>query len=85
MKKQKVNKGDLFQIHPHSEKFGGQIICCEEVREWGIVGYLYMENALDSACRALPNGRAYTRVKWESLEPIGHLKWMLEWEVEDEN
>jgi len=66
--------GDVVQIDPaHDEKFGGCFMLVEEVKGWGLVGFVQVPGS----------GRAYYRVPYEKCFQIGMAQWAPE-RVEDE-
>ncbi len=81
MDKRVLEIGDIVQIHPEHENFGGQLLVVTEPKEWGCQGRLYLDTIMH-ACRY--NGRAYLRVKWENMEFVGRLKWIWEEKIEED-
>lgn len=63
-----VEIGDIVQVNPSKEVFGGCMVVVTEVREWGVQGYIQSAGA---------PGQAYIRLKWEDIEPTrGKAVWM---------
>jgi len=75
MDKRILKEGELFQINPKHELYGGQIVACSEPKKWGCQGVLFTDLEYEGLTRF--NGRAYVRIKFEDMEPIGRLEW--EW------
>lgn len=61
-KREVLRKGDLVQINPAVDTFGGSFMVVHEVNDWGVMGY--GQNAGQS-------GQWYLRVKWDDLEITG--------------
>lgn len=60
--KARVEYGDIVQVDPGKETFGGCLIVVTEVKEWGIQGYIQ---------NAGQEGQAYIRLKFEDFESTG--------------
>jgi hypothetical protein len=82
MGKRELKIGDIVQINPSHENFGGQLLVVTEPKEWGCQGRLYLDTLID-VCRC--DGRAYLRVKWENMEYVGTIEWIYESNQEHEN
>lgn len=81
MEKLELEIGDVLQLNPTYERFGGMLIVCEEPKSWGCQGYLM--SAYDfEACKF--KGRAWLRPKFQDMEFIGKLHWLLK-DSEEEN
>ena len=57
--------GDVFQIDPAVEMFGGCFIIVSEVKSWGVQGYV----------RVPGEGDAFVRKRWDVLQRIGIAVW----------
>ena len=73
-KKRDLEIGDIVQIHPEHENFGGQLLVVTDPKEWGCQGILFL--CLEIPCTRY-KGRAFLRVKWENMEFVGRCKWLL--------
>ena len=69
-KRDLLRKGDLVQINPAVDTFGGCFMVVHEVQDWGVMGY---------GQNAGQKGQWYLRVKWDDLEITGGTT---VWEVE---
>jgi hypothetical protein len=58
----KVDVGDIVQVNPELDTFGGCMVVVSEVKSWGIQGYVQ---------NAGQDGQAYIRLKTEHFEPTG--------------
>jgi len=54
--------GEIVQVDPNVETFGGCLVVVTEPKEWGIQGYVQ---------NAGSNGQAYIRLKFKDIEPTG--------------
>lgn len=61
--------GDIVQIDPEIDVFGGCFVLVTEVKSWGIQGFVQIPG--DETKR----GQAYVRKKWEEIEWCGHSVW----------
>jgi hypothetical protein len=57
-----MNVGDIVQVNPEKETFGGCMVVVTEIKAWGIQGYVQ---------NAGVNGQAYIRLKTEDFEHTG--------------
>jgi hypothetical protein len=57
-----MNIGDIVQVNPEKETFGGCMVVVTEIKAWGIQGYVQNAGA---------NGQAYIRLKTEDFEHTG--------------
>ena len=57
-----MNIGDIVQVNPEKETFGGCMVVVTEVKSWGVQGYVQNAGA---------DGQAYIRLKTEDFEPTG--------------
>lgn len=81
MDTQKLEVGDILQISPTYDRFGGMLLVVTDPKEWGAQGYLMACYNFDAVRYA---EKAYLRVKFEDMEYVGRLKWMpLEWSPKD--
>ena len=80
MEKSELKEGDLTQINPEYEKYGGMFFVVTEPKEWGAQGYLVSPHNFE-ATRF--KGLAYLRVKFAEMEYCGKIYWTLQ-EKEDE-
>jgi hypothetical protein len=60
-----VERGDIIQIRPDAH-WGGCLLLVEEVKSWGIQGYVEIPM----------KGRAYLRVPHEDYEIVGRASWV---------
>lgn len=62
--------GDIVQINPEKDVFGGCMVVVTEVKSWGIQGYVQSAGV---------DGQQYIRVKTEDFESTGGSAiWMVE-------
>jgi len=54
--------GEIVQVDPAKEVFGGCLVVVTEPKAWGIQGYVQ---------NAGSDGQAYIRLKFEEIEPTG--------------
>ena len=76
MEKRELKRGELLQINPEHETYGGQLIMCEEPKNWGCQGVLFTEHEYQGLTRY--KGRAFIRIKFEEMEPVGFMEWIWE-------
>lgn len=75
MEKRKLNPGDVVQISPeNAHQFGGMLCVVTEPKHFGCQGYL-MHYADFEACRVIPSGKAFVRLKFDDMEYVGTLTW----------
>ena|ERR1700690_832419 len=74
--------GDICQIRPEygqigqrSHIFGGMLLVVTEPKTWGAMGYLMSPYNFEATKY---KGRAYLRVKFEDMEYVGRLEWILD-------
>lgn len=65
-KGQPVHENAVVQITDESHQWFPALLIVEELKGWGVMGYLYVVTNTQE-----PNGQAYIRVKTESFERIG--------------
>ena len=53
--------------------FAGCIMVITELKAWGVQGYV---QALGE--NGKPGGQAYYRAKWDEIELVGNVEWMIE-------
>jgi hypothetical protein len=83
MEKKELLVGDLMQINPEKERYGGCFLVVTEPKAFGAQGYLISPFNLDATRY---KGVAYLRVNFSDMEYIGHIIWGLKEEFqEDEN
>lgn len=82
MEKRDLQEGDLLQLNPHHENFGGMLIVVTEPKSWGCQGYLMASRNFEATRY---KGRAYLRAKFEEMEYIGRLEWFEYIKEEDES
>lgn len=59
--------GDVVQIDPaHGLMWGGCFLLVEEVKSWGVQGFVPMPERADK-----PPGCAHLRVPWKHMELVG--------------
>lgn len=62
--------GDIVQINPEKDVFGGCMVVVTEIKSWGVQGYVQSAGV---------DGQQYIRVKTEDFEPTGGSAiWMVE-------
>lgn len=54
--------GDIMQINPAVDVFGGCMMVVTEVKKWGVQGYVQSAGV---------DGQQYVRKKWEDIEHTG--------------
>jgi hypothetical protein len=57
-----MNVGDIVQVNPNVEIFGGCMVVVTELKSWGIQGYVQSAGA---------PGQQYIRLKTEHIEATG--------------
>jgi len=57
-----MNVGDIVQVNPEVEVFGGCMVVVTELKSWGIQGYVQSAGV---------PGQQYIRLKTEQIEPTG--------------
>jgi len=57
-----VEIGDIVQVHPTKEMFGGCMVVVTELKSWGIQGYVQSAGV---------PGQQYIRLNWEDIESTG--------------
>ena len=62
MSKEAIRAGDIVQVAPEKEVFGGCMVVVTEVRSWGVQGYVQ---------NAGQDGLAYIRLKFDDFELTG--------------
>lgn len=80
MEKRELFQGDVLQLKPE-HKFGGMLVVVDEPKDWGCQGYLM--SAVDFEATKF-KGRAFVRCKFEDVEWVGQLYWMMK-DNEDED
>ncbi len=73
MEKRELFEGDVLQLKPE-HKFGGMLIVVTEPKSWGCQGYLMSAYDFDAVKF---KGRAFIRPKFEDMEYVGQLVWLL--------
>lgn len=62
--------GDIVQVNPEVDTFGGCMVVVTEVKSWGIQGYVQSAGV---------PGQQYIRLNWKDIEPTGgKAVWMVE-------
>lgn len=60
--------GDIVQVNPDKEMFGGCMVVVTEPKDWGVMGYVQSAGV---------PGQQYIRLKWEDIEPTrGKAVWI---------
>lgn len=77
MEKRELEKGDVVQINPSSERWGGMLLVVSEPKSWGCQGYLLSHNDFE-AVRVKRTMKAYARIKFEDIEYVGKVFWDIE-------
>lgn len=67
MVKCELKPGDVVQITQLDPVFQGCLLVVEEVKSWGVQGYI-------SPSSQKGQGLTYNRVDWEGMEYVGHIK-----------
>jgi hypothetical protein len=75
--------GTIVQIHPRHKDFGGDFLVVKEILSFGIQGYLALVYA-EKFNIARFKGVGYLRVKWEDIDVVGEVGWLLQHKNEDE-
>jgi len=57
-----IEIGDIVQVDPSKEMFGGCMVVVTEVKNWGVQGYVQSPGV---------EGQAYIRLPFEDFEPTG--------------
>ena len=57
-----MNVGDIVQVNPEVEVFGGCMVVVTELKSWGIQGYVQSAGV---------PGQQYIRLKTEQIVPTG--------------
>jgi hypothetical protein len=57
-----MNVGDIVQVNPEVEIFGGCMVVVTELKSWGIQGYVQSAGV---------PGQQYIRLKMEQIEATG--------------
>ncbi len=82
MNKRELEIGDICQIRPDYEKFGGMLLVVTEPKPFGAMGYLMSMVNFDAVKY---KDRAFLRVKFEDMEYIGKMHWIYEDNQEGDN
>lgn len=62
-----LTPGDIVQINPNVERFGGSLMVVTELKSWGVQGYVQVPGS----------GQAYYRCKFEDMERTwGRAVWL---------
>jgi hypothetical protein len=77
MQKRDLKVGDIVQINPEKDKYGGFFLVVTEVKCFGVQGYL-LSHCNFPAVRIASSGKAFLRVAWEDMEYIGESYWIHE-------
>lgn len=78
MLKKELVEGDILQINPENEhKFAGMLVIVTEPKSWGAQGYLMCHYNFE-AVRVLPSQKAFVRVKFEDVEHVGRVEWIMQ-------
>ena len=78
MEKMDLVPGDVVQISPEiTHSHIGMLCVVTEPKSWGCQGYLMHWDAFD-AVRVKNTGKAYVRLRFESIEYVGRLPWIHE-------
>lgn len=69
MSEHEWQEGDVAQVDPEHDpgRFGGALLVVEEVKSWGVQGYVWIP----------ARGAAYYRCPFEALSYIGRAQWRL--------
>lgn len=57
-----IEIGDIVQVDPSKEMFGGTLVVVTEVKNWGVQGYVQSAGV---------EGQAYIRLPFEDFETTG--------------
>lgn len=64
-----LRPGDVVQVSPeHDERFAACFLVVDEVKSWGVEGYVQ---------NAGTEGQAWYRCPWEGMEFVGHAAFVL--------
>ena len=78
MQNKELVEGDILQINPDNEhKFAGMLVIVTKPKRWGAQGYL-MAHYNFEAVRVLPSQKAFIRVKFEDVEHVGRVEWIMQ-------
>lgn len=80
MEKRELKKGDVVQISPENEKFGGMLLVVTCPGNWGCHGYLLSPFDF-SATKFM--GVAYYRAQWKEIEFVGKVYWEIQHEDDE--
>lgn len=75
MQKQELKIGQLVQLNPETVRnvmFTGCIMVITEPKEWGAQGYVQGLGQNEE-----PGGQYYYRAKWEEMELVGEVEWIV--------
>ncbi len=62
MNNQAIKQGDIVQVNPEKEMFGGCMVVVTEIKAWGVQGYVQSAGV---------PGQQYIRLKAQDFEPTG--------------
>ena len=75
MEKEELKKGDIVQLKPEYPNFGGMLVIVDELKAFGIQGYLmHFEDFTATRYK----GRAFVHPKFEDFEYCGRVEWIYE-------
>ena len=75
MQKRDLEIGDVVQLNPCIEKFGGMLVVVTEPKSWGCQGYLVSCHNFEAVKY---KGRAFVRPRFEDMEFVGKVVWIEE-------
>ena len=67
----KLEVGDIVQITPLKDGFGGCFMLVTEPKSWGAQGFISVPQSLNEQ-----PGRAYLRCSWDQMEYVGKAEWV---------
>lgn len=76
MKKQELKRGDVVQVRPKKEGYGGCLVIVDEPKSFGCQGFILLPGEFYVGNMTALDLRVYVRIKFEDMEYIGHAKWI---------
>jgi len=64
-----VQRGDIYQIDPSFEVFGGCLLIVDEIKSYGVMGYVTIPGD--------EGGNAFVIVEWEKIVWCGDAEWVI--------
>ena len=76
MDNRELKKGDIVQLNPDMDMFGGCFMVVTEPKSFGAMGYVTDTNSKEK-------GHAYLRTEFKEMEFVGRAEWVLNDEIDD--